>query len=93
MVGLLGTATTSLGVKPSGFNDMKTSHVGLPVRLRCRSIFNDSNLMFSFCTHRHKTQVMRKPCRARFAPYPSPMSMGLTQYGGTRDQKSPSRFN
>ena len=70
MVGLLGTATTSLGAEPFGFNDMKTSHVGLPVRLRCRSISNDSNLMFSFCTHHHKIQVMRKSCRARFAPYP-----------------------
>lgn len=89
MVGLLGTATTSLGVKLFGFNDMKTSHVGLSVRLRSRGISNDSNLMLSFCTHRHETLVMRKPCRASFAPSPALMSMELTQYGGSRDQKSP----
>ena len=82
MVGLLGTATTSLGVKLSSFSDMKTSHVGLPVRLRCRSICNEPNLILSFCVHRHKRQVMRKPCKERFAPSCTRMSMELIQYGG-----------
>ena len=93
MVGSLDTATTSLGVKLSGFNDMKTSHVALPVRLRCRRISNESNLMLSFCTHRDEREVMRKPCKARFASYPTRMSMGSIQYGGFRDQKNPPRFN
>ena len=92
MVGLLGTATTSLGVKLSGFNDMKISHIGLTVRLRCRSISNESNLTLFFCTHQYETQVMRKPCKAKFAPSPTSMSMEIIQYA-PRDQKSPPGFN
>ncbi len=67
MEGLLGA--TSLGVELSRFNDMKTSHVGLPVRLRCESTSNESNLMFSSCAHRHETQVTRKPCRGGFCAF------------------------